>query len=218
MIALWLGAGQTLSAQMPVSEALVRCAREAKARADGAALRACLRGWASLGSDSVLPGLEREAQEAIEWARKAGRFAVFGSRLPKASGGPRVRVGIKDPAELVGRVDVYAVLEGKRVRLKQLVSGGVGRLEYQLPLKGPQAEVIMEVFTKNGALLTRSTLAGGAEVPSAPDIKAIEAKLAPKAAPKAPEPKPALAWWWIAAGVVAAALVGTAVWHETREF
>lgn len=211
MLISGVSAGQTLSAE----SALLRCARQAQAKQDQTSVRFCLRGWASLQPSGPLPeGLEREAQEAKDWTRTAGTFAVFGSRLPG-----RVKVGVKDPAKITGRVEVYAKLEGQRVRLRQLLGGGPGRLEYQLPEKDLQAEIIIEAWTAQDALIRRSVLAGSGApaVPKAPDVKAIEAKLKPKeAAVLKQREEPAVAWWWIAAGAVAAGLVGAAVWQETR--
>ncbi len=203
--------GQTLNAE----SALLRCAQQAQAEQDQTSVRFCLRGWASLQPAGPLPeGLQREAQEAKDWARTAGTFVVFGSRLPG-----RVRVGVKDPAQIAGRVEVYAKLKGQRVRLRQLLGGGPGRLEYQLPEKDPQAEVIIEVWTAQDALIRRSTLAGGGApaLPKAPNLKAIEAKLNPKeTAVSTREEAPVIAWWWIAAGALAAGLAGAAIWQETR--
>src|SRR5690606_7819515 len=103
---------------------LIEAARRAAARGDAPNVRRCLRGWASLRRQRDLPpGLEREAAEALSWAEDAGTLRIYGSRS-----GPRAKIGVEDPAGIVGRVDAWGQpVDGERYRLIRAESEAAGR-------------------------------------------------------------------------------------------
>src|SRR5687767_13175483 len=96
--------GLALSAPPAEAEArLVEIALRAKKAGDADRVQHALRGWASLRHHHAFPpDLETEAADATSWATSSGYLRIYGSRLPG-----RVRVGVDDPASLVGRLDVY---------------------------------------------------------------------------------------------------------------
>src|SRR5262245_23996159 len=105
---------------------LLARAAEAAHKGDRGAVMAMLRGWATLGPIGSLPvGLEKEAAEALIWAEGAGRFRLFASRLED-----RVRVGVHDPASILGRIDAFGVVGGERIQIARAESEATDRLEF----------------------------------------------------------------------------------------
>ncbi len=177
-----------------------------------------LRTWATLGAHGVVPQAHREgAQQAKAWAETVGPLRVFASRVSPT----RVRVGVDDPAHGVDRLDVYAVgSAGQLAQMTRAESEAAGRNEYVMP-PGParavRVQAVMLVAGQRIVLKTVDLEAASAGLPSAPKAApapptpAVLAPVAPTEAHSADIP-----WWWIAAASVAAVLVGTAVWQETR--
>jgi hypothetical protein len=206
----------------PAESILLETAREAKIRGDRAKVEWCLRGWASLGGGAPPPvTVSAEAALARAWAQGRPPFRVFGSRLAD-----RIRVGLEDPAGLVGRV-VVTIKEGDReLTLVPLEGSAPDRMEFGLdrPIH-PETEVrIAALMTKlGGEALIREVvlLESKAALPMAPDLREkLAASSSTALARRAPAPSepsgPLLPWWWIGAGVLACALAGAAIWQERR--
>ena len=122
---------------------------------------------------------------------------------------------------LVDRVDAYAEVEGRRVRLTRVEGGALDRRDYRLP--EARHPLVIELWsTQFGPeLLLRQTFiaAGAPTLPGPPDPKRAAQVIAPqpeRVQPAAEEPSPLLSWWWVAGGILAAGLAGAAIWQETR--
>jgi len=177
-----------------------------------------LRTWATLGASGVVPQAHREgAEQAKAWAETVGPLRVFASRVSPT----RVRVGVDDPAHGVDRLDVYAIGSGGQLaQMTRAESEAAGRNEYVMPPGPARAVRVQAVMLVGGQRIVLKTVdleAASADLPSAPKAApapptpAVAAPVAPTATHSADIP-----WWWIAAASVAAVLVGTAVWQETR--
>ncbi len=197
---------------------LLAAARTASVAQDFEAVDAHLFGWATLKARPAPPaGFPRRGSIAISQADQAGRLALFVSRV-----GPRLRVGLNDPARLVGRLEaVWVDAEGQETPLVVAEEPIGGRTEFRAPRTDIAGYAkVRAVMTFGGApiVLKEAVLQAQTE--------AVLPPTAPVAPPPAPvveaTPQPAEAtssgvpWWWIAAGVVAASLVGAAAWQETR--
>jgi hypothetical protein len=216
--------GLALSAPPAEAEArLVEVALRAKRAGDAALVRRALRGWASLKHHPALPaGIEAEAADATSWAMSSGYLRIYGSRLPG-----RVRVGVDDPALIVGRLDVFIQDpsgQSERARLTRAESEAAGRNEYLVPESASEREIVVEaVMTDFGdeLVLRRSILApaSGTTAPERPDPKRAAEKLGfeEEIAPPPAEETPVFAWWWIAIGVAAAGLAGAAIYQEAKD-
>lgn len=200
-------------------EALIRAARAACPAGETDRCRAALRAWATLASRTALPaGLEREAADAVAFAKNAGELRLFASRV-----GDRIRVGVSDPAGAVDRIDVWIGTQKGFVRLGMLEGGAQGRYEYTLAANDPRECLIDAVSTKFGGdvRLARTVLRPSeVVVPTAPNPEKLTENVRKGALVTEP-PKPRvvedpLPWWVIAGGVVAAALVGAGVVQELR--
>lgn len=197
---------------------LLEAARAADAQGDSAKRDRCLLGWASLQPRAQPPkGLEAPAARALAEIQARGGLDVYTSRLTD-----RVRIGVHDPAQLVDRVDAYAEVDGRRVRLARREGEAQDRRDYHLP--APDHPLIIELYsTQFGAelLLRQAIIAAAAPpLPGPPDPTRAAQRIEPQATLE-PNPTPAapdepLSWWWIAGGVVAAGLAGAAIWQETR--
>jgi hypothetical protein len=213
--------GLALSAPPAEAEArLVELALRAKKAGDAARAQHALRGWASLRRHPSLPaGLETEAADASSWAQGTGYLRIYGSRLPG-----RVRVGVDDPALIVGRIDVFLQKPtGERARLTRAETEAAGRNEYLVPESAGELEIVVEaLMTDFGPelVLRRSILApaSSASVPAKPDPKkaAAQAGFEEVVVPPPPDETPIFAWWWIAIGVAAAGLAGVAIYQEAK--
>ncbi len=209
--ALWIG----LALSAPPAEAesrLVEVAVRAKRAGDAALTRKALRGWATLRRHPQLPaGLEPEAADATAWAAGAGQLRIYGSRLPD-----RVRVGVDDPAALVGRLDVSIAAAGGWARLTRARVEAAGRNEYTLPV-GDREILIEAVMTDYGpeVVLRRSILAPPSRALPPPKPAPKTAAAPPALVPGAPT-APAAPWWWIALGVACAGLAGVAIYQEAK--
>lgn len=208
----------TLAVPADPATVLLREAEAAAARGDEARRDRCLLGWASLQPGARPPQgtLEAPAARALAQIQSQGGLDVYTSRLAD-----RLRLGVHDPAGLVDRVDAYAEVEGRRVRLSRLEGGVLDRRDYRLP--EPRHPLLIELWsTQFGAeLLLRQTViaAGAPMLPGPPDPKRAARVIDPdpEVVPEvAPEPTPLLSWWWVAGGVLAAGLAGAAIWQETR--
>jgi hypothetical protein len=209
-------------------QAFLNKAALAKRHHDAAGVTRALRAWATVAEradakTAASVGLEAEAAEAIAWGKSAGRFELFITRLPD-----RVRVGVSDPAELLGRLDAFVDLKSERIRLRRLEDERQGRFEYGVDAAlSTDREIVIEAVALGFGgeiVLKRVVLSGAASegVPKAPDPKVLADRTLTwrqRQAPPEPvepvtsEPFP---WWILAAGAVAAILVGAAVWQETR--
>jgi hypothetical protein len=196
---------------------LIEAARAAESRGDETERDQWLRGWASLGPQTSLPkGLEAPAAAAQTFIQTQGGLEVYTSRLVD-----RLRVGVHDPARVVFRVDAFAEVDGKQIRLTRLEGEAADRLDYRLPTG--TLTLIVDVVAKIGPreiVLRRAIVAPAtAMLPAAPDPSKAAARIDPR--PRA-EPAPVIEaealtqWWWIAGGIVAAGLAGAAIWQETR--
>ena len=217
---LWLGL--TVGAPTPEAEsALIKLAQAAAQAGAEDQLRKILRGWATLRRQrSLPPGMEAAAAEASAWAETAGLLRVYGSRLPGL-----VRIGVDDPAEIVGRLDVWVIdKDGRRSRLVRSETGAPGRNEYRIPKGGADRQVVVEAvmteLSPEDIVVWRTVLPGNsAPVPGSPDPKQAASRLGfkePSPGPAVRPPEPAVRWWWVAVSVVAAGFVGAAIWQETR--
>lgn len=208
----------TLAAPADPVAVLLREAEVAAAQGDEARRDRCLLGWASLQPRSRPPTgpLEAAAARALAQIQGQGGLDVYTSRLAD-----RLRLGVHDPAGLVDRVDAYAEVEGRRVRLTRVEGGALDRRDYRLP--EARHPLVIELWsTQFGPeLLLRQTFiaAGAPTLPGPPDPKRSAQVIAPqpeRVQPAAEEPSPLLSWWWVAGGILAAGLAGAAIWQETR--
>ena len=182
-----------------------------------------MRGWASLQPTAPPddPALARfqlrgAALDALAFVEKEGPLRVYGSWRDG-----EVKVGLHDPARIVDRVDVWVEdTEGNRVRLRRGVDG---RLRYKLDAEVERSVVIEAVFVGvRGVVLAQTRLAPSAApvaLPAAPDPKALRDRLDDRPLKRAPQPagsQPAVRWWWVVAGIAAAALTGTAIVQELQ--
>jgi hypothetical protein len=203
--------------ELPLAEPmLLDAAREAKSKGDRARLEWCLRAWASLGGATPPPvTVSAEAASARTWAEGQRPFRLFGSRMPD-----RIRVGLEDPAHVVGRVIVTVQESGRELQLLPLEGIAPDRMEFGLdrPL-GADAEVrIRALLTAFGseALLREVTLLGSSPtLPMAPDLREKQTATATRSVASTADERP-FPWWWVGAAAVAAALVGASIWQETR--
>jgi hypothetical protein len=200
---------------------LLDAAVTAKARRDKPKLEWCLRAWASLGGTETAPlSLAAEVAAAREWALRLPPLRAYGSRLPD-----RIRVGLEDPASVVGRVIVTVREAGVTRQLIQEEGHAEDRLEYHLESAlGPDAEIrIALVMTKLGGevVVREAVLAAAADLPALPafhsktSTAAAAAELIAASTHAASE-GPRVPWWWIAGAAVAAGMVAAALWQETR--
>jgi hypothetical protein len=213
--------GSLAIGQSAGATALLDVARRAKAAGDEKTVVLAMRGWATIADLTTLPkGLEAEADRALAFAKDKGRLQLFATKLTD-----RLHVGFRDPAEVVGRVDVFLEKSGERTRLRRLEDEDVDRFEYALDPKLAEGGTIAveAIATRFGReiLLRRITLSQDAEsaLPSAPDIKVLEKHIAPKRVEVKAQPRddgPSMPWWLIAGGAIAVALLGAAIWQETR--
>jgi hypothetical protein len=178
-----------------------------------------LRGWASLGgAPEAPPGLSADAQRALSWVLEAGRFRLFASRQ-----GGRLKLGLHDPAAMVTRLDVLAVVGEQSLALPRAQSDEPGRLDYTIDPALPERTLILvQAYARapGGDVLVRELRLEPHEVtplPAAPDpnAKAPIGRRHLEVAPPA-DASPVIPWWWIAVGAVAAGFVGAAIWQETR--
>jgi hypothetical protein len=203
-----------LAASVPAEDYLLARAARAAEKGDRAQTSELLRAWATLGPRGGLPkGLEKEAAEALAWADGAGRFRLYASRLED-----RVRVGSHDPAQLVGRIDAYAVIGGETLRITRAAEEASGRLEFRID--AVDAPVIIEaIMTRFGeeVIIARSELApiAKAELPEAQSKDAFKKTLVVEEE-KTRGPEDLTPWWLFVAGGAAALLIGGAIWQETR--
>ena len=214
--------GLALSAPPAEAEArLVEVALRAKKKGDVARVQQALRGWATLRHHHAFPpGLETEGADATSWAASSGYLRIYGSRLPG-----RVRVGVDDPALLVGRLDVFIQRSPtERARLTRAETEAAGRNEYVVPAAADDLEIVVEAVMLDFGpelILRRSILmpASTAVVPEKPDPKRAAEKAGFKEPPVIPqvEPEPVFSWWWIAVGVAAAGLAGVAIYQEAKD-
>lgn len=191
----------------------------AAASKNPAELERLLCGWASLGgSPEALSRLSVEAQRALSWGLEAGRFRLFASRQAG-----RLKLGLHDPAAMVTRLDVLAVVGEQSVALPRAESDEPGRLDYTIDPALPETTVIaVRAYARapGGDILVRELRLEPHEVaplPAAPDpnAKAPVGRRRLDFAPPA-DASPVIPWWWIAVGAVAAGFVGAAIWQETR--
>jgi hypothetical protein len=198
---------------------LVDAARAAHARRDPDAVEQRLRAWASLGTrDGALPeGLTSEADAAQAWARERGGFALFASTLTD-----RVSVGVRDPAGVLTRVDAWVEEGGALKRILRAEAERVDRREYRFgEAQLASATIVLDAIgTIDGddVILARLVLRPSAAL--SPPLPPDATKLAERRRPArdvTPEAEGALVpWWWIVAGAAASALVGAAIWQESR--
>lgn len=199
-------------------EVLLKRARLALKNRDEASAVRFLRGWASLRPRALLPaGLEKEAGEAVSFAERSGRLRLYGSWQ-----NGEVRVAVNDPAEIVSRVNVWATTEdGSRGRLTQSGQTADGRAIYRIASTVVRSVVLEAVLLIDGraTILARTELPReDVNLPEAPDPSALPRQLASTATqpPSVQEREGAVEWWWIVAGIAAAALTGLAVYEEVR--
>lgn len=188
-------------------------AAAARTAGDQETMTAALRGWASLGPRGALPvSLEKEAAAALLWAEGEGRFRLFASRLED-----RVRVGFRDPAELVDHIRAFAVVGGETIRIARTENEASDRLEFRI--ENPEATVRVVALMRRfgGEVVVAEALLAPtqhAELPKVPDKSAFtKRERAIEVGPVKDDPVP---WWWIAAGAAAACLAGAAIWQESR--
>lgn len=178
-----------------------------------------LRGWASLGGAPEAPAaLSADAQRALTWVLEAGRFRLFASRQ-----GGRLKLGLHDPAAMVTRLEVLAVVGEQSLALPRAESDEPGRLDYTIDPALPERTVILvraHARAPGADILLRELRLEpqeAAPLPTAPDpnAKAPIGRRRLEAATPA-DASPVIPWWWIAVGAVAAGFVGAAIWQETR--
>ena len=179
-----------------------------------------VRGWATLGGVPDPPAaLLEEAHRALSFAMDAGRFRLFASRQ-----GERLKLGLHDPAGIITQLEVVAILDGgRRLVLSRAESDEPGRLDYKSDPSVP-ATAILEVRALAKGPLGDIEVRGlrlephdPLSLPKAPDPNAPSPLSRQKRGPDtAAADTPIIPWWWIAAGAVAAGLVGAAIWQETR--
>ena len=202
---MWLAAG-LMAAPSPASDALVTQARLAVEANEPARARWCVRGWLSLNPGASLPeGLASLASEV----EAPPPFRLYASRLHH-----QVRVGLHDPAGLVGQLVVVTEEDGRVHRLSPTESVVADRLAFGTgePLSAKAAITVSAYLTRFGedVLIQRSVIPALADAP-APPAPALQAP------PSSPESTITIPGWWvIGVGVLAAALAGAAVWQETR--
>ena len=199
----WVGFALLAAAGDPGAR-LLEVARQALANGDQARATRAARGLASLGDAPVPQDLAALGVGATP------TFRLYGSRLAD-----RVRVGLEDPAGLVGRLDVLVEVGGQTRALSPLEDHAAGRLEFgsRRPIP-PDATIILRAWmTEFGTpMVLREVTSTLVAPPTAPPK--IEGATDTDASAEA-EVSP-WQWWWIGAGVLAAALTGAAVWQETR--
>jgi hypothetical protein len=202
---LWL-IGAMMAAPCPASDVLLVQAKDAVGANEVAQARWCLRGWLTLNADAPVPaGLSGVASELVS----PPPFRLYASRLHD-----QVRVGLHDPVGLVGRL-VVVIEEGGRVRrLSPTESTVADRLAFGTgePLS-PGATITVSAFlTRFGGdvLIKRFVIPALTDAPSPPAPEPEVSALASKTTYAMP------GWWVIGIGIVATALVGAAVWQETR--
>ncbi|MCK6552682.1 hypothetical protein L6R52_43065, partial [Myxococcota bacterium] len=179
-----------------------------------------LRGWASLGArDGALPdGLATEADAAVTWARDAGGFALFASRLTD-----RVSVGVRDPAGMLARVDAWVAERDGLKRILRAEGERVDRREYRFgEAQLASATIVLDgIGTIDGedVILARLVLrpSDALALPAPPDVTKLAERRRPVATAATDAEPELVPWWWIAAGAAATALAGAALWQETRD-
>jgi hypothetical protein len=212
----------TLALGQTGPSALLEVARRAKAAGDVGMVDEAMRGWATIADTPQAPeDLAAEAARALAFSRDAGRLQLFATKLPD-----RLHLGVRDPAGIVQRVDVFLEKAGERTRLRRLEDEGVDRFEYALDPKLAEGGVVAieAVATKLGGeiVVKRIELLGSTEegaIPIAPNLEVLEKNVAKRRwmEPARPNDEGApIPWWIIAGGLVAAALAGAAIWQETR--
>ena len=197
---------------------LLQHARVAMAKNDRISARRFLRGWASIASREKLPiGLEASASAAMSFIDETGRLRLFGWWQDGF-----VQVGLHDPAEIVNRVEAWAIAEVQPPR-PLVKEGGLSdrRSRYRLDDAGSAKAVrLRAIFVADDGtevVLTEVTLdLESASEPPTPDPAALSRRFQPRPSPPlvAVEPEPVVRWWWVAAGIVAIALAGAAIAEE----
>ncbi len=212
-----LAAGQNPSPKA-ADQLFLEAAQKAHEAKDTANTQRYLRAWATLSHQRDLPrGLEEPATAAVRFSKDKGLLQVFASRLPGL-----VRVGVHDPAGIVDHLEVFAEhVNGKKVTLVRVVTEESDRQAYRFEPQDPeQWTVVVEAYTRalgSRLRLRRATVLSAPEaLPQVPDPKTMAEQIQGPPAPPLPEVKPLLKWWWVAAGVVAAGLVGVAAWQQSE--
>ena len=192
-------------------------ARDAQRSGDSAAVQRFMRGWASLRSRENLPkGLESEAARALAFTEENGRLRLYGSWRDG-----RIRVGVRDAAEVVDRVYAWSIdSKGRRTQLVQVGQEPDGGLLYRVDEEAVTTVVIEAVMLSEETIVVAATTLRRvqAELPSPPDPEALPRRLVEKPVPVPPrsEPSSPVTWWWIVAGAAAAAVTGWAIAEEVR--
>lgn len=186
---------------------LIDVASESLASGDRPAAERALRRWASLTGATQPP---QRLVELTSSLTDVGTFRLFGSRLED-----RVRVALQDPEGLVGRL-VVTVGEGEQTRqLTPLDDHASGRLEFggaAIPAGATITITAWMIEPGPPAVIRRIVLDAERVPPPAPS----GARALDTAGPTDDAEVATWQWWWIGAGVVAAALTGAAIWQESR--
>ena len=200
---------------------LLAAAQGAQVAGDRARAEALYRAWATLAPRPGLPpGGGELAARALDFADHRGHLRVFATRIPRGpAAGELLRVGVQDPASVVERVEALVVVEdGRRAQLTRAESPREGRYEFRIEAGLGARTVVVHAYT---GLLGAERLVRTVEIPPPsgllPPPPAVPAPSVSAPPPTAEaEPGPAVPWWWVAGGVVAAVLVGAAIQQELR--
>ena len=177
-----------------------------------------MRGWASLSPSKPPPEtLTVAASAALAFVREHGFLRVSGSWRDGEA-----RIALNDPAGIVARLEVWAEgADGSRTRLTRTSDAPDGHHLYRVDSKKEIRLVAQAIFkgTTRRVVVAELMLGDfGIEPPPAPDPEVMAAKLAPS--PPALEPSSdasePVRWWWVLAGVAAAAFAGIAVVQDAR--
>jgi hypothetical protein len=215
VLALLTGLGAAQGSGEDPAAALLAAAAEAQARGDAAEVQRVLRAWSSRGGGGEVPeALGGPAAEARAFTAASGRLRVYASQVSPA----RLRVGVEDPAAVVDHLEVFGLdAAGERARLTREVAESAGRQEYRVPpgVERVRVEAVMLLAGAPVVLAWADTALGAAAgLPAGPSVTG-PAPAGPAETP-APEASARVPWWWVAVGVLAAGLVGGAIWQETR--
>ena len=198
-------------AQPEAASRLIAAAQQAQASGDQVGASAALAGLASLGVKSVPEDLRSALRDVESELGPDGRFRLFASRVDD-----RVRVGLSDPAGLVGRVDVFAVESSGRRRLYRSEHAPAGRREYygDPPLAAGVPVIVEAWVLRFGPPFSLKTIElKSAAAPAAPSAEAPAVlMLQTKEAVRSRE----IPWWVWAGCALAAGLTGLAVAQELR--
>ena len=201
-------------------QVLWKRAEEAQARGEPSVVKESLWAWMTLQSEmrALPPPFTQWSDALIEKRQAEGSLRIYGSRMAD-----RVRLAVSDPAQVVGRIQVF-LKTGKTWRmLSRLESHAESRYEYgELGPLSKQDLFKIEAYMlwPNADVLVRRIHLYPEEKGLSPSIAIVNTSTAShdcRVSKSCSELESMRSvWWTLALGVLAVGFAGGAVWQELR--